>query len=852
MSKQKKIFSLTDRDSTFGLWRFRDTFNGEYPNHSLTEIVTNEFTDGYTEDGLTAIKVQLGGGCKLPAIDATDFDLANRSITIEAIFRHTSSGGNSPIQKISGLSGYLIGFALGHPYFVLGDGSQTKILTGSTVIPSLGGWYYLVGVIDRVNNQSRIYINGTEDSNSPLDITGLGSISSPATDLLIGSFNGYLDEVCFSEEVLSDNAIIERYEGKWIDAHPDKRGFFLNQLPAVFHGNEDISNFLNIIDDEWSELQTISDDLNNLTDLERCPDYLLDYLSSSFGFELISSRYADSRIRRKFIKSIAWIYKNKGTKLAADKFIELLEFDFTSEESFPAWVPIILNHHKIFSRSNAELNDFYDNFDNLNLNKWNVPLSFNCWWRISKDIDGTGHLRGTGDTTNIPEYAILFDSILSDQRMLVEFQIIDGWTTSVEFGFYIKYINSNNYVQMVIRNSGLNIKSIMFLKKVAGVTGASASYNIDSIPIESGIHTVSIFYNSASESYTVAIDDQTIIYNLVFTSSGVAGTKKGLWIGRRLTVEFNLVQVSYLDTKLLTKIYIDDFAKKYFIIQINNTPDFKDERIKYLQEVLPKYLPIGVHIAWRVSPVPITATAFIDGSIIKYGFDFSGDKGLVAKAIIDGTISVKSSVNIIPSPLTAKTIIEFKDIIIVPEPIIASAHIDKTSFKIGFDFTGINAKTARAIIDGCRITTIEPLNVGLFKDSDGSPYTSTLTSDSDLKDGNKTTQAITITASKWSIGGKLISSGSICCIKLYDTYSTELNGLLASNNRLQVFSSSDGASWISPLGGPLVATRNNKVTTISFEVIPGRYFKAWAIDQGLKSPDGTLLQFAEIEFYKSI
>lgn len=859
MSKQKKIFNLTARDSTFGLWRFRNSLDGEYANHLLTEIVTNEFTDGYTEDGITAINVLTGGGCKLPAIDATDFDLANKNITIEFIFRHTNSGAQSPIKKTSGISpnlyGYLIGFALGKPYFVLGDGTQVKTLIGNTVIPSSGGWYYLVGVIDRDNDLARLYINGIEDTNSPLNITGLGSISSPAADLVIGSFDGYLDEVCFSEEVLSDNAIEERYNGKWVDAYPDKKGFLLNQLPALFHGNEDVSNFLNIIDDEWAEIQTISDDLNNLTDLERCPDHLLDYLSSSFGFELISSRYAESRIRRRFIKNIVWFYKNKGTKLVADKIIELLDFNFTSEESVPPWVPIILNHHKIFSRENAELNDFYEDFDNLNLNKWNIPLSFDYWWRISKDVDGNGHLRGTGDGTNVPEHAILFDSILTDQLMSVEFQIIDGWTTSVEFGFYIKYINSNNYVQIVIRNSGLNVKTIVLLKRVAGVAGASSSYNIDSIPIESGIHNVRIYYNSINESYIVAIDDQTIIYNLVFTSSSVAGTKKGLWIGRQLTIEYNLVQVSYLDTNLLTKIYVEDFAHKYFIIQINNTPDFIDERIKYLQEVLPKYLPIGTHIAWKVSPTPITTTAVIDGSIIKKGFIFSGSQGKSAKAIADGVLLIKGSVTIIPVAASAITSALFWDLEIDVGAVVVKTNASGSG-KTGYQFNGARGASAKAIISEPRIIEIESAITGLWKNNDSNPHNAVLTSEPELIDGNKTSEPILLTETTWSVGAEIaIDIGTkIVCLKLYDSYSTEPNGLKDTNDQMNIYVSQNNSNWGLPSPAVFDVVRRGQVTTVRLgqDYNTYNFFKAWAKNGGLKSPDGTLLQITEVEVYKLI
>ena len=70
------------------------------------------------------------------------------------------------------------------------DDDSTKKYVCSQNVAAYNTWYHVVGVRD--GNNLRLYINGSEDPNSPTDITGYGNINS-ARDLGIGG--GWVNEV---------------------------------------------------------------------------------------------------------------------------------------------------------------------------------------------------------------------------------------------------------------------------------------------------------------------------------------------------------------------------------------------------------------------------------------------------------------------------------------------------------------------------------------------------------------------------------------------------------------------------------------------------------------------------------
>ncbi len=53
-----------------------------------------------------------------------------------------------------------------------GSGGNQDIF-GSTPLINVGTWYHVVGVVDRTNDQARLYLNGALD-NVPVDISGIG------------------------------------------------------------------------------------------------------------------------------------------------------------------------------------------------------------------------------------------------------------------------------------------------------------------------------------------------------------------------------------------------------------------------------------------------------------------------------------------------------------------------------------------------------------------------------------------------------------------------------------------------------------------------------------------------------
>jgi hypothetical protein len=667
MIRRQKIYTLEKRDSTIGLWHFRGNLNGEYPGTDLTPRLPNlTYESGRTEDGITGL---FGGGGSLdggylPAADATAFDFGTDNVTIEIVANIYDPYTDWPLRKITSTpvyNGFIMGIsydATGYSFLVgLGDGVTFELFVSDTKFPKHSqAWHHWAIVLDRDNDLMRLYMDGVEDGNSPFDISGLGSISSPTADL---EFNpqcrGVLDEVCISEEVLTAAAIAERAAGKWNDMRVDEDGFMISQLPAVLQGNDDLTAFLKPFDLTWGDMRQLTQDLSRISRWDECPDYLLEDLTALYGFELISERYADVGIRRAFVQLLPWIYRRKGTLAVAHKFLDLLEFTYTAEESFPPWVPLVSNFHRTFNRSQSAVIDFLDDFSSHNLSQWNRQLSFDAWWRISTDPDGTGHLRGTGDGTVAATNGIVFDEMNQDYHMAVDFDILDGFGPDTEFGVYVRYYDVNNYIRVHLAVDGSGNATVQLARMMAGAGHSTTPVNIDDLDIDVGRHTIIIHYNVATERYVIAIDNTTIIYQEHFESAGIADDKKGLWVGRDLTVEFSDVTVDHLDTNLMSMIYSTVFARRYLTIDLTNSPDHLAERVGYIVEVLPRYIPLGVSIAWPMTVAEIVGEGVIEEPTME--FAVPGGEA-VGEGVIEEPEVVLGDVDIEPAEIVGEGTVE--------------------------------------------------------------------------------------------------------------------------------------------------------------------------------------------------
>ena len=144
----------------------------------------------------------------------TSLDMGSGDFTLSAWIQTTSTttpmiagkGGNNA----GGIRYDLRVGPLGELRIIIDDNVTKADLTSAVTGYNDGAWHHLVGVRDGTN--LRLYVDGTADTNSPLDITGIGSLDSPRV-FSIGSlfdeatlvqddfFGGLIDEVRVSNVV---------------------------------------------------------------------------------------------------------------------------------------------------------------------------------------------------------------------------------------------------------------------------------------------------------------------------------------------------------------------------------------------------------------------------------------------------------------------------------------------------------------------------------------------------------------------------------------------------------------------------------------------------------------------------
>ena len=155
--------------------------------------------------------------------ETMDFD-DNESFTVEAwVYDDPSSevDWNNIVSKKGG-GGTTVGWTLrldssDRPDLFLADGSNRVNVKDTSLVITEGEWYHLAGVVDRTENQAKLYVNG--ELVATQSIANLGSFGS-ASDLIIGSWgdsgnpdywHGLIDEIRVWDVARSETEISENH-----------------------------------------------------------------------------------------------------------------------------------------------------------------------------------------------------------------------------------------------------------------------------------------------------------------------------------------------------------------------------------------------------------------------------------------------------------------------------------------------------------------------------------------------------------------------------------------------------------------------------------------------------------------
>ena len=588
-------FTLPLRDSTVGLWRFRDNLSDETDNGNdlASATLAGKFEVGHTENGLTAAAFDGSDLAALAAASAGDFDMASDSFSVEVIARTSSSDAMFLVGKNDGgtpLLGFYLGLGTGIIVTKIGDGVN-EAQGNSTATVHDGRWHHIAVVVDRTNDLMHFYIDGVEDSGSPSNISSVtGSVSAPSYDLKIGNlFDGGIDEVCVSKEVLTAAAVEERATGQPLMEHEFEEDFMLKFLPRIHHGKDDLKQFLKPFDAAYAALRRTAETLPSLVTFDRCPPEHLSHLAANFGFELIDEPFCTTAERREFLRWVIWLYRRKGTLATVEKIIELLGFEVTLTEEFPDKTPFVLNFHRLYDRDQISEVSFEDGFTG-NLAAW-TRLGVDSHWRMSG-----GELIGTGDGTDGIQNGMVFDDSLEDYYIETDYELA---STLQEFGIVLAYVDEDNWVRLGIERTATD--DIVVRRMVDGVPGSESLKRIDNAVVTdyvNGQHKLWAYVNHATGKFTIGFDDETVLYDEQFDISGVPTGKKGLWANRDMTVKFDNVRVLQLFRQLAPVLHTGELPKRVLWIEVLNSPPYATERRQYLERVLPRYLPFGVVLGW--------------------------------------------------------------------------------------------------------------------------------------------------------------------------------------------------------------------------------------------------------------
>jgi hypothetical protein len=814
-------YILNTRDNTVGHWRFGgDLLDESGGDHTLSDVGSTPFNSGHTEEGDTTIAVDgtSSTGANIASAQATTFDMGSSDFSVEvwANLSNVATSGQL-IKKVNGsVAGWAASVGSSRPVLFVGDGSNQVTCNGVANLAA-DKWYHFAYVVDRVNDQARIYVNGVEDGNSPFDISSItGNISAASDDLEVGeNCSGLIDEICVSKEVLPPADVSFRAGGQLVDVSEYTPRFLTNFLPRIQHSPA-MEEFLLPTTSLYLDTREAAYELGMLTKWNRCPGHYLNLFASLSNFELIDSEFSTTDDRRKFIETVPWLYQRKGISEAAQELLDLLGFTYEWGEGYPDWVPFIKNFHRIWDNDLGTVSVFSDDFSG-NLSKWNPPQPPG-YWQITN-----GKLRGTDDGTSSDLNLIKFDDTETQYYMEMKFQVVGGSINSSRIGMYLKFIDENNWVRLVIFTTALfDVDTLVLEKKVDGTTTPVAVRDISNlITHETGEHTLWVYADTLKGLYTIGVDDLVAAHDFSFYTNELPPTKKGLYLNLGLTIDFDDVVVKRLDKRLVAKLISSDFQDHVVSLRLLNQPSNYAAKKAYVQRVLPRYLPFYITLRW---PQPVGSIEFVletNGLTLKQGYILSGNRGAEFVLETNGLTMILGSVTITPSP--TEFVMETQFGLLLPTP---------GSSEFVLETSGMTYLLQAVLEDGF---------AGV-----GGPQ-SVMNVDSRVIDGDKDTDIRQMGFEQYA--GVSLSNGAVGITKLmlFDSNQSS-DGLHADYDKVDIYTSDTNAYDSYTLKESFEAPPrvSNKTTITLSSATTEKYIKAIFPD-GLRAPNATGLALTEIE-----
>ncbi len=220
---------LTDREDDLILYqRYDGTFENSGKSSNTANVQGGAgLSTSFLKNGSGSLSLD-GDGDYLNLGDVNEFDSSNR-LTVCAWVYHKSTSNDDYIVSNGHSSGDGRFLFLRDDYgnetgrsdtytIFVSDGHQSAKIEGTNGISPLGRWTHVCTTF-RSNSSSglRLYINGREDSSSPVSTSNVDALNSGSRNLLIGSmntgshFNGHMDEVVIYKAALSADEIAKIY-----------------------------------------------------------------------------------------------------------------------------------------------------------------------------------------------------------------------------------------------------------------------------------------------------------------------------------------------------------------------------------------------------------------------------------------------------------------------------------------------------------------------------------------------------------------------------------------------------------------------------------------------------------------
>ncbi len=828
---------LPIRDNTVGHWRFRGNLTDDSAqSNDLTVVAIGSYIlGGLTENVITAILPTgpAGPAAQLLAAGATDFDFGTGDFTVEIIAYTTSGSGIFLVEKHDGgspLTGFFVGLVTGLVSCRIGDGTN-EVQGSSAALVHDSRWHHIAVVVDRANDNMHFYIDGVEDSGSPDDISSVtGSISAASEDLNIGNlFDGGIDEISITPQALLAPEIAARAAGLLSPFVP----IIANELKGYFRSIDDTPEFDEFLIPEESPFAAIRQKARDITDLvkfDQVAERHLPALASLFNFELPEASLLTLTERREMFRWITWLYQRKGTYVCVDKLIDLAGLTATTINRFPTTIPFTLNVHRLFGFGRAEVILFTEDFA-TNLSQWDPPLNPSLPWRLQNEAL---YVKVAAD--NDYDNAILFDDSERSFYMEADLKLISA--VSSNFGFYLAYADSNNWLRLSKETAGGTFWVLRWSD--AGDTGLallSSNFNTFWNQYSNG-DTVKLWMHADldAKTYTAGFDETTIIVQQTYAHPDIIGSKKGLWQGLNAELEWDNVTVKDIRVELAATLTGDNYRDRTLKITYPGTSVDSQRRKAYIAAVLPRYIPYGVTIEW-IREIPVASRiGFRTGNLtVKSGWVLNTDRAARIGFRTAGITAIAG--DIVRTPTATRFGLRTD---------IAGVVKDPGATRIGLRTAGITISTALA------------MKRAEYDDDDSTPesgpwstpqyWSSTYNF---LIDGNYvgSGQAGGV-SQKSSYGIQSVASRSVKTIKIHDKYTTESSGLFAStNNKIGVYQNTSGLVWelIENFASP---TRTNNVITLTITTpVINDVLKLYMYDDSLRAPDGTALEITEIELF---